>query len=411
MEQGYGDQSSSFAEEGTAAHEVCASALSSGYEADHYLGWNVLIVNGKVKSLMPAGTVVIDPTKDIGGKVYPVDQNMVDHVQTYLDIVRGQCETKDSVLFVEQRVSHGQVIGVEDQFGTSDATVVCPGLLIVDDFKYGMGVQVDAERNEQLMLYALGALDRYGHIHHIKRVRMVVIQPRIENLSEWECSVEELIAFGKEARVKAQLAQKLLGTNDPDVLMRELHPGEKQCKFCKAKRDCPALSAMVSNAIADDFVDMDDISHAERQFGNAARLIKDAAPDRLSVAGRVLPLVEQWVKGVREGIYLNLMRGTKVKYFKLVRGKQGNRAWASPEQAEAIVKAAIGEAAYDKSLISPTTAEKLMKKSNPAAWELAQSVIMRKPGSLSVAPETDPRAEEMPQAEVEAMFTDETGEN
>ena len=405
MEQGYADQSSQFAEEGTAAHEVCAHALSSGSEAERYLGWFCTLKHGKVLKFAPCVET------DSSETTYVVDQNMVDHVQTYLDIVRGFCATPHSILFVEQRVSHGQVIGIDDQFGTSDATIVSPGLLVVCDFKYGMGVEVSAERNEQLMLYALGALEKYQHIHEIERVRMVVIQPRIENLSEWECSVDELRAFGREAREKAQLAQKLLGTNDPDVIFRELSPGEKQCKFCKAKKDCPAMAAMVANVIADDFVDLDDIAHVEVKFGNAAKILKDAHPDRLSVAMRAAPLVEMWLKAVREGVFQNLMKGQPVRGFKLVRGKQGNRSWVSTAEAEKMLKEAIGDAAYDRSVVSPTTAEKLTKKAAPDAWERLQTIIMRKPGGLSVAEASDKRPEETPQEDIEAMFTDMTGED
>lgn len=435
MEKGYADQSSQFAEEGTAAHEICANALSSGSLAERYLGYKVVLRKGKAFALVPPDGKL--PVEVAFGdcNIFDVDQNMVDHVQTYLDIVRGYCAVPQSILFVEQRVSHGEVIGIDDQFGTSDATIVSPGLLVVCDFKYGMGVEVSAERNEQLMLYALGALDKYQHIHEIERVRMVVIQPRIENLSEWECTVDELRAFGREAREKAQLAQKLLGTNDPDVLFRELNPGEKQCKFCRAKKDCPALAAMVANVIADDFVDLDDIAHVEVKFGNAAKILKDAHPDRLSVAMRAAPLVEMWLKAVREGVFQNLMKGQPVRGFKLVRGKQGNRKWSDESVIKPILYFVLGQQAYhEPEMISPTEAEKRLKKhkkENKAQWIEAEAhmkkigtlapeanlydaimveLVSRAPGGLSVAAESDPRAAESPQEDIDAMFTDMTGE-
>lgn len=408
MERGYTDQSTSFAEEGTAAHEVCAHALSSGNNADVALGWCVYITDGKVSAFTkpPVCDALLQTANT---NVYIVDQTMADHVQTYLDIVREYCKIDHAVLFVEQQVSHSTAIGIDDQFGTSDATIVTPGRLIVCDFKYGMGVEVDARENEQLMLYALGALDRYQHIHEIDEVELVVIQPRINTEpSKWVCSVKALRAFGEKAKVAAQTANELLFVNDPDVLRKQLNAGDKQCKFCKAKKDCPELQAFVANTLTDDFVDLDDIGHTERQFGNAAQMIKSANPGRLSVLMKAAPLIEQCLKAIREGVYQNLMQGVSVKDFKLVRGKQGNRAWASAVEAEKLLVDAIGDAAYDKSLISPTTAEKLMKKAAPTAWEQAQSIIMRKPGGLSVAPDSDRRPAEAPQAEVDAMFTDMT---
>jgi len=439
MEQGLPDKGSDFALEGTVAHEVCALCLSGKLDPQTFLGHRFNTYQGRILQAgeilpIPVGNDVVDWTaKHI--RPWIVDQNMVDHVQTYLDIVADLMKIEGATLFVEQRISFGHVIGIPDQFGTSDATIVVPGEIIVVDFKYGMGVEVSAVENEQLMLYALGAAAKYDLIYEYKRARMVIVQPRIEHLSEWDCSMEELKEFGKKAKWCAKEANMLLkaAPNHPgeQLSMTALNPGIKQCKFCKAKATCPALAAFTSNAIADDFVDLDDAGQMERKFENAINTIAKADTSRLSNAMRAAPLVEMWIKAVREAVWQNLMAGQPVKGFKLVRGKQGNRKWAAETEAKKFLQIAIGKDAFEApTLVSPTEAEKRIKKyikEKPDVWNALEralrtskeihkdaslrDVIMvdnvsRTPAGLSVAEESDDRPAETPQAEIEGMFTD-----
>ena len=438
MEQGLPDKGSEFALEGTLAHEVCAKALSAGIEAKEFLGFKAQFKNGKIFNFWPGYFTGPDdgcPGDGFlkGEKVWVVDQNMVDHVQTYLDVVADLMKIEGATLFVEQRISFGHIIGVKDQFGTSDATIVVPGEIIVVDFKYGMGVEVDAKENEQLMLYALGAAAKYDLIYEYKRARMVIVQPRIEHLSEWDCSMEDLKAFGKIAKFQAHDAQACLAMPPSFDLTKHLNPGVKQCKFCKAKAICPALAAFTSNAIADDFVDLDDAGQMERKFENAIDTIPKADTSRLSNAMKAAPLVEMWIKAVREAVWQNLMAGQPVKGFELVRGKQGNRKWADEKAAQPWLYHALGQASYEEpKLVSPTEAEKRIKKAiKTPEWKetekalkekklIAQDaslrdVIMvdnvtRAPAGLSVAEESDDRPAETPQAEIEGMFDNLTQE-
>jgi hypothetical protein len=61
-------------------------------------------------------------------------------------------------------------------------------------------VQVDAEQNEQLQLYALGALEQFSMLYDFDSVRLFIHQPRLNHVSEWALSVEELLAFGQRAQ-------------------------------------------------------------------------------------------------------------------------------------------------------------------------------------------------------------------
>ena len=137
-------------------------------------------------------------------------EEMPDEVEKYTDFVferltEAQSHTADALIFLEQRLDFSK--WVPEGFGTSDCIIVTERLMEVIDFKYGKGVEVYAENNPQMMLYALGALEEYGFIYDIEKVRMTIAQPRIDNFSTWEIAVEELESWAEtELREKAQAA-------------------------------------------------------------------------------------------------------------------------------------------------------------------------------------------------------------
>lgn len=122
-------------------------------------------------------------------------------------------------------------------FGTADMLIIGKdengrGLLHVCDFKTGKGVFVDADHNSQMMLYALGGLAAYGFLYDIEIVRMSIIQPRLDNISTFECSRQELVDWGESIKPTALLAFEGKG---------EQHPGD-WCRFCRAKPVCKACA-------------------------------------------------------------------------------------------------------------------------------------------------------------------------
>ena len=106
-------------------------------------------------------------------------------------------------------------------------------------------------------------------------------------------------------------------------------------------------------------------------------------------------LVEGWCKAVRAETERRLLAGMPVAGWKLVQGKQGNRAWTDPKVAEETLKTMRikHELMYDYSVISPTAAEKLFKAKEigPRQWPALQQIITRSAGKPSVAPESDKR--------------------
>ncbi len=354
LESQFPNTSSSFADEGTAAHEVAALCLEGQRYSDAFVGR--LMTNG------------IECTGE-----------MAEYVQKYVDTVMQYAEGNE--LLIEQRVDFSEHIGVPDSFGTSDAIILAGDELQVHDLKYGRGVKVDADENEQLMLYALGSLATFGMLGDFKRVRMVIHQPRLGHISEWDCTVEELLDFASRANSAAYAA--VSGKED-------FSPGEKQCRFCKAKAVCPALSAKVQEEVGADFDDM------EPTFGAKGSDLRDMLEgndaEALAKAMKATDLIEQWCKAVRAEVERRLFAGDDVPGYKLVEGKRGSRQWTSEEEAEAKLKSMRlkVEQMYKMTVISPTQAEKLLKE-NPRRWAALQELITQREGQPSVAPVSDKR--------------------
>ena len=280
-------------------------------------------------------------------------------------------------LFVEQRVDFSATLGVEGGFGTADAIIVAGRELQLHDMKTGRGVEVSADNNEQLMLYALGALETFDLAGDFDTVRLVIHQPRLNNLSEWSLPVTELREWAKAARLAAKKVLEAVEAGGDDAY---LAPGEKQCRFCRAKAICPALQRHVHETVLGSFDDLE------------AAVLAAPVSDAEHVGEQLaqVDLIEQWCSAIRERAYSLLTEGTAVPGFKLVTGRAGARKWSDEKKAAAILEAHLAKAAYDVSVISPATAEKKLK-GDKAVWTEITPLITQSAGRPSVAPETDPR--------------------
>lgn len=458
MESTHEDVTSSFAEEGTLAHALAAGCLEQEFDAAVFVG--------KPFSYLDHGVP----------KMATITQEMGAEVQKYLNAVRDYAEGGE--LHVEQRLPFfvgqkltplrdeagdvmlddlGEPIYVDEQFGTSDAVIIDAAAreLQVHDLKYGRGVQVYAEQNEQLMLYALGALEEFGLLYDFDTVLLVIHQPRLNHLDEWRVSVAELREFEKKALDRAQWAIAVAESGQPPA-PEALTPGDDQCRFCKAKGSCPALRDKVLAGVAGDFDELDrtpgavleqlvklgkgeiavPIADAEKilaaAYGVAPKAVDfveagnretncfvikkptirpalDGAEARLAalddehlaVCMDAVDLVEGWCKAVRAETERKLLAGHLLPGWKLVEGKQGNRKFSDEVEAESMMKAfrLKREEMYDFVLISPTSAEKLVtqvdEKGKPILgakqWAKLQKLITRSDGKPSVAPASDKR--------------------
>ena len=347
LEAPYPDDSSPYAAEGTLAHLLASEELDGTKPAAERIG----------------------EKHTIDGFDFTVDKVMVAYVEDYVKLVREYAE--GGVLLVEQRVPIGHMTGETDATGTSDAVIVhaAEKRLTVIDLKYGMGVKVYADGNEQAMMYALGAMEAYEQLGDFDDICMVIHQPRLNHVAEHWIRADDLMAFAKKVSSGAEATR-----NDK----AEPVPGEKQCKFCKAKSSCPALQAIVDEtadeeATADDFADLGD--------------------NALSIAMGRVDLIEQWCKSIRAEVERRLTKGLDVTGYKLVEGRKGNRAWSDAKDAQDRLSAVLKrDELYEEKFISPATAEKLLKK-DPEGLKLLDELTHRPEGKLSVAPAADKRPE------------------
>lgn len=389
LEDGAPDNTNAYAAEGTAAHQVLTLALQEERPAAAYIGRQIHL-DSRGKPCEP----------DVAAYTYAVDDDMAEHVQVCIDYV-ADLRGDDGVVFADIRVNYSSYLDVAEDtaWGTADVIVARGAELIVVDFKYGRGHEVDAERNPQMSLYGLGALQAYqGLAADFERVRMAISQPRIKRApSEWDCSVEELEAWGRSTARSAVLTCITAKNTVRAEVWEEtfLRPTEKACKFCKAKATCPALRDEVASTVntfgatpatPDEFAEIETAT---------AEALKHADEAWLSAALSKVDLIEDWCKSVRAETERRLLAGDKVPGWKLVQGKKGNRAWSKPDDVEALLKAMrLKEAEmYDFKLISPTTAEKLHKAGTigPRQWPKVQALITQSEGKPHVAPASDSR--------------------
>jgi hypothetical protein len=356
------DESSKFADEGTAAHFLASECLGRGDEPFSHLGRTILVSRDGAEWL-PEGWAAGNAASS-----FLVDQDMCLAVRDYVDYVRGVSKATGGALLVEQRLPISSLTGESGAHGTADAVILAEREIIVIDLKYGRGVAVSAADNEQLQIYALAALREFGLAQDFDRVRMVIHQPRLGAVSEATLSIDDLADFGERVLEAAGFTQY------PDAL---LNPSEEACRWCRAKATCPALRAEVVEL-----------------FGAVPAPQAESA-DVLADCMAKVDLIEGWCKAVRAEVETRLLTGKPVRGWKVVQGKRGNRKWTSEAEAEEALKAMRikHDQMYDYSVISPTTAEKLAKTEviGPRQWPKLQALITQAEGKPSVAPESDKR--------------------
>ncbi|MGL4516785.1 MAG: DUF2800 domain-containing protein [Shewanella sp.] len=339
-ESGRPDSRSGAAAEGTAAHELADLCLRNDYSADHYLD------------------------RTIEG--YVVTPEMVDHVQGYIDYVRDLA--RGGQLLPEQRVDFSP--WVIDGFGTSDAIIFAGTVCHIVDLKYGKGVPVAADNNSQAMLYALGVYNDFGMLFdEVEAFELHIYQPRIGNFSRWRVTLTDLLKWGEWVRLRVDM------TTDPDA---ERVPGDKQCTFCKAKGDCPALLAYTERLIMAEFDDLDDLPDPHR-----------LTRQQLTAVLTGKKLIESWLSAVEASVYERMTEGGEsFDGLKIVAGRS-SRSWRDEAMAaEMLLTLRDEQEVYSRKLISPAQAEKLLGRK--VAAELADHIV-KSDGKPVMVPATDPR--------------------
>lgn len=364
------DRSSSFAEEGTAAHEL--SEIHLAYQFEQITKANY------TKKLAAAKK----------GQYY--SQEMEDHVQGYIDIVverinMAKVNTLDALILFEERLDFSP--WVPAGFGTGDVVIIADGTLEVIDLKYGKGVAVSAEENSQLRLYGLGALNGYGFLYDIRTVRMTIVQPRLDSVSTEELSAEELLLWADNV-VKPGAALAASGKGETEA-------GD-HCKFCKAKSVCR------TRAFAN-------LELLEYEFKEPALLTLEELAE---IRGKVDDLTS-WAADVKDHMQEQATKHN-IKYpgWKVVSGRS-NRMYSSKDGViftleQAIKQKHFGQHFKPDSIYKPQELvgigemEKVLGKK--MFGELLGDLIVKPPGKPVLVDEGDKRPELSSLGSIEADF-------
>lgn len=348
------DSGSSYAAEGTLAHAYCAMKLKG------FLGRDTSAEAEEIRELE---------------SLYHTGE-MDEYTDAYKTIVlekynAARAVTRDAQLLVETRLDFSNYI--PDAFGTADAIIIADGTMEVIDFKYGKGVRVSAFRNPQMMIYALGAYDRFNFEYRIDRVRMTIVQPRIDNLSEFELPVSDLLAWTDEVLVPK--AHEAYGGNGAQV------PGD-WCQFCKVKSICRALAEKCTGAAS---------GYPDPKLLSPEELAADVLP--------LLATVKTWLAGVEDYALQQALGGVKLPGWKVVEGRSVRKITDQDAAAVALCDAGYEIADISKpwELRTITELEKLVGKKQFAA--ICNDFIEKPKGKPTLAPESDKRPAIDPVAE------------
>lgn len=338
----YPNESSEFAREGTLAHEV----------AEFFVGMNPDAVTEKLLGDFRNWFASDDITME-----------MLDCASGYRDYIQEQIHTDDALVMLEQRVDFSP--WVPDGFGTADCIIIQGNTMDVIDYKYGKGVAVSAVDNPQEKCYGLGALNDYGFAYDIDLVRLHIYQPRINNVSVYELTADELLAWGEAIKPIAEQAAKGEG---------EYNAGA-WCKFCPHAGRCRALTDVCSEYV--------------KAHGMETTL-PVLAPHEVAEVLAMEPLVSLWLKRVKDQALNTLLKGEQVPGFKVVAGR-GSRQWADDLETAELLKSA-GYALEDitkTELLSVAAMEKALGKKKVA--ELVGGQILTHTGAPTIATENDKR--------------------
>lgn len=345
LEEQFPDSTSEYAREGTLAHELCELKIRKNLiEPMHTRTYN-----SKLKKL----------------KEHELWQDEMDkHTDTYLEYIQGLVHSYSCTpaVMVEKKVDFSSY--VPDGFGTADCIIIADGTLHVVDFKYGKGVAVSAENNPQMKLYGLGAYLEYSFLYAIDKVKMTIVQPRLDDISECEISTTELMEWAEEVvKPLAEKAYKGEGT----------YIAGNHCKFCRAKAICRERARMNLETSKFDFKEPALLS--DEEVGEALKMAQDLA---------------KWAEDLKDYALAESLKGKLIPGWKAVEGR-GSRVFTDNEEAlKVLIGSGIDETMlYERKQLTLAQIEKVL---GPKQFkELVGNMVEKSPGKPTLVIETDKR--------------------
>jgi hypothetical protein len=337
LASGAADVPTVYKAEGTLAHEVAAGCLL----------------------LAPGPHVWVGKTQKVDGFDITVTQEMADAVNVYLDEIEADRQPGDRT-WVEMPLLHALKKVDKDLGGTADFVRYRPSTasLRVYDFKYGAGTYVEADSNEQMMLYALGAM--LAMDEPVSDVEVTIVQPRYEGarpIRSWKFSAFEILDFMADIKAAADASRQggLLDAGD-------------HCKWCRAAASCPELERKHHALVAAEFSAV-------------------TTPAAIGAALASLPVLKERIKAIEEMAYAEATKGVDIPGFKLV-DKRPMRKWKSEGDVIEWAQSQALDPFAPREVLSPAQMEKVGGKAAKEA--IAQFVESKSSGTVLV-PAADSR--------------------
>ena len=353
--EAYPEQDTEFTREGTLAHEV----------AEFYV---------RMPLPEPSENLLADMKMWLDND--EITMEMLQCAAAYRDYIQEQIRVDNPLVLLEQRVDFHD--WVPDGFGTTDCDIIQGEVMDVIDYKYGKGVAVSAEDNPQMKLYGLGALYDYGFLADVQKVRLHIFQPRINNVSVYELSADELLKWGDEV-VKPVAAVAAKGKGE--------YKAGNHCKFCPHAGRCRELTKTCTETI--------------KSHGITAKL-PVLAPFEVAEILELEPLITLWLKRVRDQALSSMLAGESVPGYKVVAGR-GSRGWADDLDVAKILEdnGYSREDFTETKLLSVAQMEKAIGKKKVA--ELLAGQILAHTGAPTIATEKDRRPAYNPADDFETL--------
>lgn len=348
------EDTSTYADEGTVAHDLAAASLVMGFDPGMF------------------------PSKD-----------MAKHVKGYVEVVQGWAAKPGATLSVESFVP---LFYDRSRNGFIDATVIHDSRKIfIGDLKYGAGVSVKAKENKQLAIYAMSVINellRSGlyDFDNNTLVTLMIYQPRIlgeQAIRLWALSLKELRTFCEKIEVTASRikANPTGGT---------FAPSDDTCQFCPAVSICSARAAQLLGETP-----VESLEVVTPNAPLAFPAIESLTVDQVVRLVQVAPAMKAWLNKAEAFGASLLHAGKPFPGFKLVAGRS-NRTWTDDEEVIRVCVengyAKLSEL-YNKELLSPAQLEELLKDRDCSVRfkNKIQSLITKPEGKPIMVPEDDAR--------------------
>lgn len=356
LEETFPESSSSYADEGTLAHEICQISLN-------------VILHRITKEEYKAKFYECSQSEYYS-------QEMLDFCEGYVAFVLEELGMEPgNKILVEIRLNLEAYI--PKGFGTSDINIirVIRKRLTVIDFKYGKGVPVSAEQNEQGMVYMLGAFLAYDHIYEIEDCEFIIYQPRLDSISRYVISRDTLLMWAKDVLAPAAA----LAWDDQG----EFNPGD-HCRFCRAKQSCRALQEHSLEIL-------------KYQFDEAALNNQSLKPGPLLTDAEISEILERsdlfknWIGAVEKfALEEAVKRGKQWPGFKLVEGISRRRYFNEEQIIFRLEQEGLDdEQIYNKKLRGFEDMTKTLGKLK--FKKLLEPYLIKPPGAPTLVSISDPR--------------------